>query len=447
MPRILKKLFILTCLSLILFLFLTPTLAQDSPKNEIEHLERVLKQKDIDIKLKDWAIRNLKKYPASISGPILLEQLDQETSLELLPVMAYILGELKYLEAVPQLVRLLNTSLTDYGFKSPQECSDYIEELQETRRDLYKEQSQLKELVKLRRQHQSLQRQIQSFKKQTDNLKAKGRQPNQSHKDYQKQLKALQKQYQNLQKQADDIDKQIKDLESATEDVRNKLTETDQEIKQTQVDIAESSKQKTNLDLVYLRSIEALGKMRTIDEAAINRLYNLIFTDNIPVAFMAIDALKLINDSQIITLLAREKLSDPTHTAFKRASLALTELSAPYHDPADRSGSEWIAKSVLTLLSQKLAKQPNNNSAITMKMLQIIKHLQRPEIVIDDPKQELNWSIEFINVVNSIIQKETYFEYTLLVRFIKDDIVTRALNRTFHDVLKPTSPTKTNSPK
>jgi hypothetical protein len=338
-----------------------PEFDAEKVAKQIERLKQAIKERDKETRL--WAIRSLAKYPPSTSGPILLEQLRNETYLDIRCVIVYSLSETEYKEAIPDLVSILKTKLNDYKITPP---------------EVYQE-----ELKKLRGE-----------------IPARGTQ----------------------------------DISPEDLPAFKRLQKPMAEIRQQML---ESYNQKLNLGLLHIRTMQALGKFKS--KEATDELYHLIFTPSIPIAYLAIDTLKLINDPKAIKLLSTGQLGDWEKQYRERINFALTELNTPYSQSRSRKGTEWILKSMF-MLAQAEVDKPGQSVTTLMKALTITMLLSNPAGNLYNFSSEDNLMMEFINLANLLKGNNPeimLYDYDLLIKYIKDEMLTRALYQTFQDVLKP----------
>jgi len=359
--------------------------AQKSAK-QIERLQDALKEKDESIRI--WAIRAIAKYPEHISGPLLLKQLKEENNLAVRCVIVYSLGELEYKEAIPDLINVLKSSLCDYTSLKPPEV--YQEKLTDLR----------KRLMSVDQQNEK--RAIMSNGRLTKEQKQRA----------------------------------LEELMSRTTAAS---VEKQREIAEITSQMLESYKQKLNLGLLYIYTMQALSKFKC--KEATKEVYRLLFDPSVPLAYAAIDTLKVINDPKAIELLSHGNLIDWDPSCHERLSFALTELNVPYSQSRPRKGTEWILKSIF-MLSKAEFERPGQSNDLVMKALNIMRLLSDPACTPYKFSGEVNDNLmtEFIDLTNLLKANNPeamLYDYDILIQFIKNEMQKRALYQTFQDVLKP----------
>ncbi len=338
-----------------------PALDPKKIAKQIDRLKQALEEKEKSTRI--WAVRSLTKYPSSISGPILLKRLKDETDLAIRCAIVHSLDKIKYWEAERDLVFILKTKLKDYNIRPPEYYQQELEKLRKGIRD-------------------------------TDETPKKP-----------KELRGIQKR-----------------------------------IAETRKSMLQSYDQKLNLGLLYFRTMEALGQIKS--QEATEELYRLVFHTSIPVAYMAMDTLKIINDPKATDLMAKGKLRDWEEEHRERINFALTELTTPYNRLNPHKGTEWILKSIY-MLTQSEVNKPVQTSDRLMKTFTIMILLSNPKCNLYNFSDEDNLMIEFIDLANALKGNNPeimLYDYDLLIKYIKDEILTRALYQTFGDVLKPPPP-------
>lgn len=210
-----------------------------------------------------------------------------------------------------------------------------------------------------------------------------------------------------------------------------------EEIAETRSQMLESYNQKLQLGLLYIHTMQVLGKFKS--KEATEEIYRLLFDTSVPIAYSAIDVLKMINDPKAIELLSKGKLSywDPPYR--ERLTFALTELNTPYNQPRPCKGTEWILKSIF-MLSKAEVERPGQSDACLRKVLNIMRLLTDSSCTPYKFSGEDNLMMEFISLANLLKGNNPeimLYDYDLLIQFIKDEMQTRALYQTFQDVLKP----------
>jgi hypothetical protein len=338
---------------------------------ELKRLKEVL-QDERDVATKLWILRRLATYPAHISGPILLEQLNKsmvKNTLVMRCAIVYCLGQIDYQPAIPQMVEALRLNLSKYGWTPP---------------EVFKE-----ELVELRR--------------------------------------------------LSDVKKDEKDGKYSTPSPSLTPADRRERLATARQRLLENYEQKLNWGLLHLRIMKIVGKFKAKD--ATDELHKLIITNEIPISYMAIDTLKLIDDPKAIETLNKNSALYCEWEPYRRERViyAMTELSCPYRKPEEYEGTEWLKKSLFKLIANEI-NRPGQSNICLIKALNIMDMLSKPICQIYDFSSENNLMKEFTDLTNLLKGNDPeimLYDHDLLIKFIREEMLMKALYNTFDDVLKP----------
>jgi len=205
----------------------------------------------------------------------------------------------------------------------------------------------------------------------------------------------------------------------------------------TRKKMLESYSQKLNWGLLHIRTMQLLGKFRVKESG--EDIYRLITAKEIPVAYLAVDTLKLIDDPKIIELLTKDSIIYwPPHLR-ERVIYTMTELSAPYRKTEECKGTEWLKKSLFKLVAEEVNKPGQSNDCL-IKALNIMDMLSNPNCQVYDFASENNLMKEFTGLTNLLKANDPeimLYDHDLLIKFIKDEMLMKAMYNIFSDALKP----------
>lgn len=205
----------------------------------------------------------------------------------------------------------------------------------------------------------------------------------------------------------------------------------------TRKKMLESYSQKLNWGLLHIRTMQLLGKFRVKESG--EDIYRLITAKEIPVAYLAVDTLKLIDDPKIIELLTKDSIIYwPPHLR-ERVIYTMTELSAPYRKTEECKGTEWLKKSLFKLVAEEVNKPGQSNDCL-IKALNIMDMLSNPDCQVYDFAPENNLMKEFTGLTNLLKANDPeimLYDHDLLIKFIKDEMLMKAMYNIFSDALKP----------
>lgn len=198
--------------------------------------------------------------------------------------------------------------------------------------------------------------------------------------------------------------------------------------------------QKLNWGLLHIRIMQIMGKSK-VKEAS-DELYRLITAKEIPIAYLSIDTLKLINDPKIIETLTNNSIIYWQPHLRERVIYTMTELSCPYRKAEDYESTEWLKKSLFKLVAEEVNK-PGQSNICLIKALNIMDMLSKPNCQIYDFSSENNLMKEFTDLTNLLKANDPeimLYDHDLLIKFIRDEMLMKALYNIFSDVLKPPVP-------
>lgn len=208
----------------------------------------------------------------------------------------------------------------------------------------------------------------------------------------------------------------------------------------------ESYSQKLNWGLLHLRTMQLLGKFKVKESG--EDFYRLITTKEIPIAYLSIDTLKLINDPQIIELLTKDSIVYWQSHLRERVIYTMTELTAPYRKSEECKGTEWLKKSLFKLVAEEVNKPGQSNDCL-IKALNIMDMLSNPNCQIYDFSSENNLMKEFTDLTNLLKANDPeimLYDHDLLIKFIREEMMMRAMYNIFSDALKPPTVIITSTP-
>ena len=205
----------------------------------------------------------------------------------------------------------------------------------------------------------------------------------------------------------------------------------------TRKKMLESYSQKLNWGLLHIRTMHLLGKFRVKESG--EDIYRLITAKEIPVAYLAVDTLKLINDPKIIELLTKDSIGYWQPHLRERVIYAMTELTAPYRKTEEYKGTEWLKKSLFKLVAEEVNKSGQSNDCL-IRALNIMDMLSNPNCQIYDFSSENNLMKEFTDLTNLLKTNDPeimLYDHDLLIKFIRDEMLMKAMYNIFSDALKP----------
>jgi hypothetical protein len=204
----------------------------------------------------------------------------------------------------------------------------------------------------------------------------------------------------------------------------------------TRKKMLENYNQKLNWGLLHLRTMQLLGKFNVKESS--EDLYRLITAKEIPIAYLSVDTLKLIDDQKIIELLTKDSIIYWQPHLRERVIYTMTELTAPYRKPEEYKGTEWLKKSLFKLVAEEVNKPGQSNDCL-IKVLNIMDMLSNPSCQIYDFSSENNLMKEFTGLTNLLKANDPevmFYDHDLLIKFIKDEMLMRAMYNIFSDALK-----------
>jgi hypothetical protein len=205
----------------------------------------------------------------------------------------------------------------------------------------------------------------------------------------------------------------------------------------TRQKMLENYNQKLNWGLLHIRTMQVLGKFKS--KEATDELYRLITTKEIPLSYLAIDTLKLTNDPKVIELLTKDSIIYWQPQFRERLIYTITELTSPYYKNSTHEGTEWLKKSLFKLITDELNRAGQSNDRM-VRTLNIMDLLSRPNCQIYDFSSENNLIKEFTDLTNLLKNNNPeimFYDHDLLIKFIKDEMLMKALYNVFSDALKP----------
>jgi hypothetical protein len=217
-------------------------------------------------------------------------------------------------------------------------------------------------------------------------------------------------------------------------------------IANTRQKMLQNYNQKLNWGLLHIRTMQVLGKFKT--KEATDELYRLITAKEIPLSYLAIDTLKLINDPKVIELLTKDSIIYWQPQFRERVIYTITELTSPYRKSIPYEGTEWLKKSLFNLIAEEVNKADQSNDRL-IKALNIMDLLSRPNCQIYDFSSENNLMKEFTDLTNLLKNKNSeimLYDHDLLIKFIKDEMLMKALYNIFGDALRPAATIITPTP-
>ncbi|MFH1226367.1 MAG: hypothetical protein V1701_00510 [Planctomycetota bacterium] len=326
-----------------------------------------------DLPIKLWAIRSLAKYQQSLCGPILLEQFERPMSEDTLIIRCAIVYCFYQMEYRPAIPQLVQLLKMDLTKYGWPSPEVAKEQLDEFRR-------------------------IGAIKKDSNPTKK-------------------------------DTDKKDNDPSLGT-NLREQL-------ENARRNMLMSYEQKLNWGLLYIRTMQTLGRLRA--KEASDELYRLTTTPEIPISYMAVDTLKLVDDQKILDLLTKNSLLYWRSQFREQAIYTITEVNSPYRKKVPYEGSEWLRKSLFKLVVDAI-NVPGQSNDCTIKALNMMDILSKPNCQIYDFTSENNLIKEFMDMTNGFKRNNPevmLYDYDLIIKFIKDEMMMRALYNIFGDVLKP----------
>ncbi|MEW6026198.1 MAG: hypothetical protein AB1599_02740 [Planctomycetota bacterium] len=205
----------------------------------------------------------------------------------------------------------------------------------------------------------------------------------------------------------------------------------------TRKKMLESYNQKLNWGLLHLRTMQFLGKFKVKESS--EDIYRLVTAKETPVAYLAVDTLKLINDQKIIELLTKDSIIYWQPHLRERVIYTMTELATPYRKADECKGTEWLKKSLFRLVAEEVNRPGQSNDCL-IKALNIMDMLGEPNCRIYDFASENNLMKEFTGLTNLLKANDPeimFYDHDLLIKFIKDEMLMKAMYSIFSDVLKP----------
>ena len=205
----------------------------------------------------------------------------------------------------------------------------------------------------------------------------------------------------------------------------------------TRKKMLESYSQKLNWGLLHLRTMQLLGKFK-VKEAS-EDLYGIVTAKEIPIAYLSVDTLKLIDDQKIIELLTKNSIIYWQPYLCEWVIYAMTELTSPYRKIEECKGTEWLKKSLFKLVAEEVNKSGQSNDCL-IKALNIMDMLSNPNCQIYDFSSENNLMKEFTGLTNLLKANDPeimLYDHDLLIKFIKDEMMMKAMYNIFSDALKP----------
>jgi len=220
---------------------------------------------------------------------------------------------------------------------------------------------------------------------------------------------------------------------------RERITESRQKM-------LENYNQKLNWGLLHLRTMQVVGKYKCQDAG--DELHKLITAKELPIVYKAIDTLKLLNNFDLNEKLTKNSINYWQPECRAQVIYAISELSSPYGRNTPSDGSEWLKKCTFRLVADEVTKAGQTNDRL-VKALNIMDILSQPDCRIYDFASETNLMKEFTDLTNMFKANNPeimLYDYDLIIKFIKDEMLMRALYNIHGDILKPPAVIITTTP-
>ncbi|MDI6732464.1 MAG: hypothetical protein QME51_00485 [Planctomycetota bacterium] len=208
-------------------------------------------------------------------------------------------------------------------------------------------------------------------------------------------------------------------------------------IQNVRAKLLENYDQKLNWGLLHLRTMQTMDKFKC--QQSSDELYRLITVKEMPIAVVAIDTLKTLNNPQVFEKLAKNPILYWLPEARGWVSYAITELSFPYTRQSPREGTEWLKKCLYRLVAVEVTKPGQTNDKL-IKALNIMDILSRESCQVYDFTGENNLMREFMDLVNMLKRDNPeimLYDHDLIIKYIKDEMLMRAMYNIYGNVLKP----------
>jgi hypothetical protein len=187
--------------------------------------------------------------------------------------------------------------------------------------------------------------------------------------------------------------------------------------------------QKLDMQVLYLRAMEALGKMKDGAGEAAATVVTGLFSESLPIAYMAADTLRCIrNESVEESIVKKLGNSDPRQR--RMALYALSEMQTPFPENG-RSGAEWLSKAEFAMLCEEMGNSEREISNKAMSLIRCVERLPR------DIRDDLGWLQDFVNTIHRLdLNNRHSTDYDVVLRFVQDEIQLKTMILVYRDILK-----------